>query len=131
MPEHWIRLRGGWECRPANPEDNGGTPQRITLPCSWSIESATVLQLSRRFQTPRLDPAREALFLRLELVSGLVEVLLNDCIIAGPAHENEVMSIALGENLPPRNHLVLNVKPTIANRWGEIALVITDRGARQ
>jgi hypothetical protein len=100
----------------------------MTLPCSWSAETPAAVQLSRKFQAPRFDPSQEALFLRLEHVAGLVQILLNRRIIAGPARGDEVMIVPLGEPLPPRNQLILNVEPTVGSGWGEIALVIAGRG---
>src|SRR4051794_17271682 len=106
MPEHWIRLRGGWEWQPTARKGSGESPQRMTLPCSWSAETPPAVQLSRKFQAPRIDPSQEALFLRLERVAGLVQILLNGRLIGGPARGDEVMIVPLGEPLPPRNQLI-------------------------
>jgi hypothetical protein len=138
MPEHWIRLRGGWEWWPAGLDDASAERRRLTLPCIWPSGIPASIRLVRSFQRPRFDPARESLSLRLDHVAGLVEARLNDRLILGPHESDESIWIPLGDDLPPRNRLTFEVEthliPTIKTGpppaielWGEIALILTDR----
>src|SRR5205823_3450154 len=71
MPEHWIRLRGGWEWHVPGA---GQEPRRVTLPLAGFPGGALLV---RSFQKPPLDLRRETLWLRLDAVPGLVLVALN------------------------------------------------------
>lgn len=128
MPsEHLIRLRGAWEF-----ETNlGGEPitRRVDLPTVWPADVRSPFCLGRRFGAPRLDPARDEIFLRLEDVAGLRKAWLNDIPLdLSPATAGRI-SIAIGTGLNPRNLLVLEVDPSDwdqepGGRWGTIALAI-------
>jgi hypothetical protein len=126
MSEHLIRLRGGWEWHA--PGD--GPAQRVALPMIWPAGLTTHVRLLRSFQRPPLDPAREALALRLESISGLVVVRLNGRALAHPEPGVSALSLPLDDPLPPRNVLELEAGPLTesAEPWGTIALVITARG---
>jgi hypothetical protein len=137
MPEHWIRLRGGWEWWPSGSEDAAVERRRLTLPCVWPSGMPSSIRLLRSFQRPPFDPARESLTLRLDHVAGLVEARLNDRLVSGRPKGDQPISIVLGD-LPSRNRLILDVETGIAGSsttgpmptiklWGEIALILTDR----
>jgi hypothetical protein len=127
MPEHLIRLRGGWEWR----DPGAASARRVALPMTWPAGLTAHVRLVRSFQRPTIDPAREALALRLESVSGLVAVWLNGRELARPDAGTTALCLPLDDPMPPRNVLVLEVDPTTPGRagadpepWGEIALVI-------
>jgi hypothetical protein len=136
MPEHLIRLRGGWLW--LEPQARGQPPdpsmsRRLTLPMPWP-QGSTIngsVRLTRSFATPRIDPEREILLLRLEHVHGLVSAELNDREITRSAPETTAIDIPLPYPLPSRNRLVLEVEPPLAGviveQWGVIALVIVTR----
>jgi hypothetical protein len=128
MPEHLIRLRGGWEWR--EPEA-ASAARRVTLPMTWPAGLTSRVRLIRSFQRPPIDPAHEALALRLESVSGLVAAWLNGRELARPNAGATALCLPLDDPLPPRNVLVLEVDPQVpshagtdAEPWGTIALVI-------
>jgi hypothetical protein len=129
MSEHFIRLRGGWEWH----EPGGGSAdRRVTLPMIWPSRLTARVRLVRSFQRPPLDPAREALALRLESVAGLVAAWLNDHELARPDPGTTTLRLPLDAPLPSRNVLVLEVDPpphdpAADEPWGEIALVIAGR----
>jgi hypothetical protein len=127
MTEHLIRLRGGWEWHAP-----GDDPERrVTLPMIWPTGLAARVHLRRSFQRPPLDPAREALALRLESITGLVVVRLNSRELVRPGPGVSVLCLPLDDPLPPRNVLDLEIDPPEAGAepWGTIALVISARGA--
>lgn len=126
MPEHLIRLRAAWEAEEADPTD--GT-RRVDLPASWSSGPS---RLRRFFRPPPLDPALEALTLRLERVPGLESVRLNGRELARPGPGVERLEILLEADLPARNLLELALGPAAraapAEGWGAVALVIRPAG---
>lgn len=131
MPEHLIRLRGGWEWHDLG--DAPPTPGRVSLPLVWPDRAAPRVRLARSFQRPPLDPARETLGLRLEAVAGLVWAKLNDRAPARPEPDADTLWLPIDDPLPPRNVLVLEVEPgaTGTGPWGLVTLVIRPRAARE
>ncbi len=131
MPDHWIRLRGGWEWREA------GLPARkVSLPMSWSPRFMAVFELVRSFQRPPIDPGCECVLLSLEDVDGLVSVWLNEEEIARPEPGATSLMIPIDRPLAARNTLVLKVDPgrcggvnEFSSPWGTIALVIRPAAA--
>ena len=129
MPEHLIRLRGGWERQDLDAPESG--PTRITLPIHLDSSLARRVRLSRRFGSPPLQREVETLGLRLHHVPGLVSVTINGSPFPLPPQGGGWPEIALHE-LPQRNLLVLEVNLAAvhspgqagASRWGEIALVV-------
>ena len=120
MPEHVIRLRGGWER--VDPLGRAEGP-RVTLPLP---RPGGPVRLARSFQAPRVDPAREAVWLRVADAPGLRSVRLNGRDL-GPADGLEAArAYRLPADLPARNRLELAAEPA-SDGWGSIALVIRDR----
>jgi hypothetical protein len=122
MAVHPIRLRGGWEAFAVA----GGSAQRVTLPLAAFPEGSDRLRLVRPFQSPPLDPARESLWLRLDNVPGLVAVTLNGRPLGRPPFDPP-LNLPLGQGLPARNRLVLEVESGQADPgspWGDVALLI-------
>ncbi|MEJ7638641.1 MAG: hypothetical protein WKF75_11860 [Singulisphaera sp.] len=83
MPEHLIRLRGGWLW--GDREGGADTARRVSLPLEAPPRGTTRVVLTRQFGRPPLDPGRERLALRLEGVVGLVEMRLNGRAMAIPS----------------------------------------------
>jgi hypothetical protein len=128
VPDHRIRLRGGWEyCPVGSPADS----ERLTLPTRWGSDRPGRLRLTRRFGCPPLDSNRQVLLLLLEQVPGIHSIRLNEHPIPHVSPESSRYEIPL-DGLPPRNVLVLEVEPPMAHGrtdidasdWGCIALVI-------
>jgi hypothetical protein len=135
MPEHLIRLRGGWQR--LDPHDDGGgrpdvteTGTRLDLPWTWPGETAGPVRLVRSFGPPPFDPRRETLSLRLARVEGLRSARLNGREIARGSPGTVEFEIPLSGPLPRRNLLVLDLDPPgpgpARQDWGAIALVIRD-----
>jgi hypothetical protein len=129
MSEHRIRLRGGWLL--LEPTSRDATRRRITLPLGGFAANAGKIILFRSFQRPPLDPGRESLWLRLDDVPGLLSVALNDRRIALVPNGVSNLLVPLGDDLPARNQLQLDVDPLAGRHaskpdapWGEVALVI-------
>ena len=129
MPEHRIRLRGGWEF-----QVTGGSPwlPRQTLPLIAFPDGPGPVRLARNFQTPPMDAGSETLWLRLDAVPGLLSVVLNDRVLARGPFDKPVLDLTVGDALRPRNRLVLDVQPPAKSDspfgvfpWGDVALVIT------
>jgi len=124
MPEHRIRLRGGWELLEA--ESSQTVPAVVNLPFRFIATGSRKLRLSRKFGRPRLDLRRESLWLSLGSVPGLGSASLNGNALAieGPAEQGLEIPVEISE----RNELVLEVvfpaDQGEAGPWGEIALVI-------
>jgi hypothetical protein len=139
VPDHRIRLRGGWESSPVGAPANS---ERLTLPTRWDSEQPGRLRLTRRFGCPPRAPGRQFLLLILERVPGVHSIRLNEHEIpdVSPDHSNYEIPL---DDLPPRNVLVLEVDPSMAHEradareapaggqgpegssdWGWIALVI-------
>jgi hypothetical protein len=117
VPEHLIRLRGGWELHDLDGEPSNATP--LTLPVAWEPRpTPRRLRLVRKFGRPKTGRAR----LVLEAVEGLRAMTLNG------------ESLALDAELPPlrdRNILVLDVVIEAASEesaapWGRIGLLIAE-----
>ena len=131
MPDHRIRLRGGWEYCQVGSHD---VPGRFTLPTRWGLERTTPLRLTRRFGCPPLDPRYQVLVLLLEQVPGIHSIRLNDRQILHVSPDRSSYQILL-EDLPARNVLVIEVEPrldqgstdTEPSEWGFVALVIQTR----
>jgi hypothetical protein len=128
MIEHQIRLRGGWQYDLRPDQDIRGW---ITLPLSAFSEGTQRLRLIRSFQTPPLDLDREALWLKLDHVHGLIAVFLNDHEIARPSPGATNLCLRIEHQLPARNQLVLEVDTLLAgddlpagSHWGDISLLI-------
>ena len=74
MPDHMIRLRGGWELtdgqadRRRRAEASGDLPVRLSLPVAWPGGSARRVRLVRKFGRPAHDPAHESLAARRWIV---------------------------------------------------------------
>ena len=125
MPEHLIRLRGGWELRDADAATS--TPTPLTLPISWPPQpSQRRLRLVRKFGAP----AAERIRLVLEAVEGLQAMTLNGVpLVLNPAATDRLVV-----DLPPltsRNVLLLDVDLSASSTepsapWGRIALVVAD-----
>jgi hypothetical protein len=130
MSEHLIRLRKGWELEDLDSPDH--RPQRVSLPLEAGWAGARRLRLTRRFGCPPLNPGSESLWLRLESVSGLASLRLNDRDLSPGPGVHVVVDIRLAE-LPARNVLALELSSAAALSdaqrcgslaCGEIALLI-------
>jgi len=135
MPEHVIRLRGGWlwyDVEPPADAAAGGTGRRVALPIAWPEPARAIRTawLVRSFGAPPLEDPRQGVSLRLEQVGGLRSARLNGRELARPAPGTNSLEIALPGSLPPRNTLVLEVDPRGLEpgpeAWGLIALVIRE-----
>lgn len=126
MPEHWIRLRGGWEWR--NLTAGAAAKQTLALPIEWPGGQVHPVSLLRRFGRPPIDPLHESITLRLEHVPGLRAIQFNGRSVEGPF--DDPLSLPL-ESIGPilaKNLLILEVDPGRATRpgemWGQIALIV-------
>jgi hypothetical protein len=126
--EHRIRLRGGWESRPAISSES--ELKRLTLPVRWGLRDPRRMILTRRFGRPRLEPGSRVL-LQMEQVEGVVGLSLNGESIFPVLPETTRYEIELPA-LAERNVLVLEIdrrEPAseitgAAGEWGEIALIV-------
>jgi hypothetical protein len=126
--EHRIRLRGGWEWRPA--VSSGSEQTRLTLPVRWGLRDPRRVILTRRFGRPRLEPGSRVL-LQMDQVEGVVGLSLNGDSIFPVLPEITRYEIELPV-LAERNVLVLEIEvPEPAGEitgagaeWGLIALVV-------
>jgi hypothetical protein len=135
MPEHRIRLRGGWECHYREGDDPEGKEicRRVDLPLAPPIEFAARFQLCRQFGRPPSDPRIESVMLELRQVSGLKAARLNGLPITPVDSSDLDWLIELREPLLPRNGLILEVEldassPPAGTAWGEVALLIRPKG---
>lgn len=134
MPEHRIRLRGGWEChyRDGDDEDAPEVFRRVDLPSDSAADFPARFRLARQFGRPPVDLRNEGVTLEMRHVDGLQSARLNGRSIGPRMTPDPDWSIDLMEPLLPRNGLVLEVdfgehgRPA-AGPWGEIALVIRPR----
>jgi hypothetical protein len=129
LAEHFIRLRGGWECCAMDAPNQ--VARRLTLPTVWSEGEAPRLRLTRRFGRPPLDRGCQALSLRLERVPGILSLELNGRSVVSLSPETSSYRIEL-DDLPARNVLLIEFErhgrcrgSTPESDWGEIALVIS------
>lgn len=134
MPEHRIRLRGGWEChyREGDEEDAPEVLRRIDLPASSTAGFPSRFRLTRQFGRPPVDLRNEGVTLEMRNVDGLKSARLNGRTITPLPTPGLEWSIDLAEPLLPRNGLVLEIELDERGRsapapWGEIALVIRPR----
>lgn len=128
MPEHRIRLRGGWLL--IDTSAACASPRRLTLPLPGHPEPGHRVVLLRPFQRPPIDPARETLWLHLGSVPGLDEVRLNGVPFARPPAAPDGIWYNLGDDLPARNRLELHLglaAPAEVSAWGDVALLIRSR----
>jgi hypothetical protein len=124
MPQHRIRLRAAWTIR-----GEAAGPDRIDLPAEGLPHLGERLQLTRRFRSPRIDPARETLAIELRRIPGLRRISLNgERLVEVPEGASE-LAVPLPELGPGANSLVLEVdrEPAGGGAWGEVALVIEAR----
>jgi hypothetical protein len=134
VPEHLIRLRGGWES--IDLDDSDPCPKRITLPVPRGSGQSRRLRLARRFGRPPLDARTESLWLRLDRVAGLRSLMLNGSDIPVRLSSEGSIELPLAE-LPDRNELVLEVtlpaaapqEPGGPTAWGDVALLIRSKPA--
>ncbi|WP_406695416.1 hypothetical protein V5E97_30775 [Singulisphaera sp. Ch08] len=126
MPEHWIRLRGGWDWQSGSAAD--ATKRPLTLPIEWPAGQASPVRLLRRFGCPPIDPLHESLSLRLENVPGLLAIQFNGRSVNVPLEESLSFSLESIGPILAKNLLILEVDPARATRpgetWGQIALIV-------
>ena len=82
MPEHRIRLRGGWWCHGLSDSPSPAARQPAT---TWDPGQPGPVRLVRQFGCPAINRSRETVVLRLEDVPGLVAVQMNGCPVELPA----------------------------------------------
>ena len=133
MPEHRIRLRGGWECQYREGESEGDDARevvrRVALPLAWTADFPDRIRLVRHFGRPPVDPRIESVSLEMRNVAGLNVARINGGAIA-PAMivDPSSWSVPLDGPLLPRNGLVLEVDLATARgqpgEWGDISLLI-------
>jgi hypothetical protein len=130
MPEHRIRLRGGWECHYREPDDDEGidVARRVDLPVATAAELPLRFRLTRHFGKPPVDPRVEAVALELRAVGGLRSVRLNGRVVSVLDVSSELAIDLDPAELLPRNGLVLEFDRTgldlADDAWGLVALVI-------
>jgi hypothetical protein len=123
MPEHEIRLRAAWD----------GTfrdgVRRVDLPACWAAGEERPSRLARRFQSPRLDPRSECLFIRLVDVPGLTEIHLDGRpLLVTPGTGG--LEVELPGGLPGSHRLELELGGEAVRGectpggWGRVSLVI-------
>jgi hypothetical protein len=121
MYPHRIRLRGPWECEPAD----GSPPRRLHLPCRWGQTGLTgPARLTRPFGYPGHIDAGERVWLTFIGVSTPAAVTLNGHAIGEArysAFETEVTAL-----LGPRNRLRVELAPGGQDEplWDEVTLEI-------
>lgn len=125
MPEHLIRLRGGWEAwdlsRPAS------EPSRASLPLAGPVAASRNLKLVRRFGRPPLETPAQRIAIRLDHVPGLVSLRLNGKELQPLSPVDGPWEVP-AEDLLARNELELQVElpDPLPGPWGDIALVIRE-----
>ena len=127
MPEHVIRLRGGWTLLGREGEDQD-RPDRLTFPLKNLPENQGSLVFSRFFQRPPLTNPGQTLWLQLESVPGLKSIMVNRRELARANPQGPIEHLFLGDDLPARNQLILSVDSNVRleEDWGRIALVIQE-----
>ena len=111
------------------PSDHMALGARLSFPLTRFPEGQVDLRFSRSFQHPPLDHDREALWLDLQSVPGLISIVLNGRELVREVNPGHVESFSLGIDLPLRNQLVLQVDPSVRpeHPWGVVALVIRQK----
>ena len=133
MPEHRIRLRGGWECHYREGDDGDGPEivRRVNLPITWTDDLPRKIRLIRQFGKPPVDLQVEVVSLELRNVYGLEVARINGRESTVATSSDDSRSIALGDPLLPRNGLILEINLAEAQaregEWGEIWLSIRPR----
>jgi hypothetical protein len=120
LATHEIRLRGGWECRPAGAPGRG--PMRLTVPAPADSLPAGRLRLTRWFNRPP-RAAGEPATLRLSACPGIHAVTHNGRPIGPISPDRADSDLPLGP-LEPRNELAIEADPPlIADQWGLASLI--------
>jgi hypothetical protein len=93
MYPHVIRLRGPWECRPADAPDD--EPVRVTPPCDlrevFGREFRGRVVFRRSFHAPVALVAGEALWLAIDSVGGAARVTLDGALLGEIAPGRDVV----------------------------------------
>ena len=132
MPEHRIRLRGGWESHHREGDEDGPeVVRRVQLPLIWPEGLPARIKLIRQFGKPPVDWSLEAVSLEMRNVPGLQVTRINGHPVPKPTETGGSWSVVLADPLLPRNGLVLEVDLEAARKqagdWGEIWLSIRPR----
>jgi hypothetical protein len=124
VPDHRIRLRGGWEL--IDVDEPGSAPARVTLPLVSGLPRGGRVRLIRKFGRPPVDDRAESVWLSLDHVTGLRAASLNGRPLAIELPLEGRIEIPV--DLPERNELVLEADLPGGSRawppWGEVALLI-------
>ncbi|WP_435010624.1 hypothetical protein P12x_001903 [Tundrisphaera lichenicola] len=130
MVEHAIRLRAAWDCRDLDGESEA--TRRVDLPTDWPSGSPSRFLLRRKFGRPPGIESVQSIYLELLKVPGLVAAQLNGRDLLPNPAEASAWVIPLGEPLPSRSVLILEVdfrdQPGPHRDWGAIALIIASPG---
>jgi hypothetical protein len=131
MPEHRIRLRGGWQCQYREGDDPDGPEvlRRVDLPLASTAGLPARFLLCRQFGRPPCDPLVERVTLEIGNLPGLRSVRLNGRPIDPDPSTRPAWSFRLDGPILPRNGLIIEVEltdapPAEGDSWGEVALVI-------
>jgi hypothetical protein len=93
MYPHVIRLRGPWECVPADAPES--EPARVTPPCdvreALGAEFRGRVHLRRSFHAPVALVANEALWLAIDSVGGPTRVTLDGALLGEIAPGRDVV----------------------------------------
>jgi hypothetical protein len=122
---HRIRLRGPWECEPANLP-----ARRVVMPARWGEiglgEFAGSVRFRRRFGYPsRIDP-HETVWLTFAGIAGRASIHLNGHALASAVASSEPLECPITPLLRPRNELIVDIEATgpQSGLWGEVALEV-------
>lgn len=131
MPNHTIRLRGGWRGYEATGAALAGTAAWVALPIVWPAGLSGPLRLERRFQAPPAVAGSEALAIVCEDVPGLVSIALNGRTLATAPFSSTAIRVGLARrDIQPRGNLlaleVLPGPPDPGRPWGRIALEVVE-----
>jgi hypothetical protein len=135
MADHRIRLRGAWDriIRLADRE----VSTSVNLPIDWPLEPAVPFRLERGFGRPPLDPLSESLSLEFLGVPGLVAARIDDRPLDLTPGGVADWLVPLTWPLRPRNRLVLEIDPGLAQSefqragWGKISLLIASGSGKR
>lgn len=130
MPNHTIRLRGGWRGQAASGAPLSESTAWVRLPIVWPAGLSGPLRLERRFQAPPVANA-ETLAIAFEDVPGLVSIALNGRTLATAPFALPAVRIGLDRrDLAPRGNLltleVLPERSAPGQPWGCIALEVAE-----